>query len=61
MSNALLVRKIVEKLAEELKSSSVRPSDADWYIGFGDDVNTANEAAVELDPRTGGVVKNNMV
>lgn len=36
-------------------------SDADWYIGFGDDVNTANEAAVELDPRTGGVVKNNMV
>ena len=36
-------------------------SDADWYIGFGDDVNTANEAAVERDPRSGAVVKNNMI
>lgn len=66
MSNALLVRKVVEKLAREIqdwgvKSSNMHPSDADWYIGFGDDVNTANEAAVERDPRSGAVVKNNMV
>lgn len=39
----------------------MHPSDADWYIGFGDDVNTANEAAVEKDPKTGKVVKNNMI
>lgn len=39
----------------------MHPSDADWYIGFGDDVNTANEAAVERDPISGAVVKNNMI
>lgn len=61
MSNALLVRKVVEKLARELKSSNMHPSDADWYIGFGDDVNTANEATVERDPISGAVVKNNMI
>lgn len=61
MSNALLVRKVVEQLAKELKSSNMHPSDADLYIGFGDDVNTANESAVERDPRSGAVVKNNMV
>jgi hypothetical protein len=61
MSNALLVRKVIERLVRELKSSNMHPSDADWYIGFGDDVNTANEAAVERDPRTGAVVKNNMI
>lgn len=61
MNNALIVRKVVERLARELKSSNMHPSDADWYIGFGDDVNTANEAAVEKDPKTGKVVKNNMV
>ena len=61
MKNTLLVRKVVEDLVRELKSSNMHPSDADWYIGFGDDVNTANEAAVEKDPRTGKVVKNNMV
>lgn len=46
MNSALLVRKIVEDIAKEfkLKSSNMHSSDADWYIGFGDDVNTANEA-----------------
>ena len=61
MSNALVVRKIVEKVADELKSSNMHSSDADWYIGFGDDVNTANEAANEYDPKTGKVAKNNTV
>lgn len=59
MSNALLVRKIVEKLAAELKSSNHYPSDADWYIGFGPDQNTANES--EYDPKTGKVVHNTSV
>lgn len=61
MSSALIVRKVIEELVRELKSSNMHPSDADWYIGFGDDVNTANEAAVEKDPKTGKVVKNNMI
>lgn len=56
-----IIRKVIEKLANELKSSNMHQSDADWYIGFGDDVNTANEIAVERDPRTGQVVKNNMI
>lgn len=61
MSSALIVRKVIEELVRELKSSNMHPSDADWYIGFGDDVNTANEATVEKDPKTGKVVKNNMI
>lgn len=61
MNNALIVRKVVERLARELKSSNHYPSDADWYIGFGIDVNPANESAVEKDPKTGKVVKNNMI
>lgn len=61
MDKTLLVRKLIEKIAFKLKSSNIRPSDADWYIGFGDDVNTANENEVEIDPRTGKVVKNNMI
>ena len=64
MGNALVVRKIIEKLAREtqdwnVKSSNVHSSDADWYIGFGDDNNTANEN--EHDPRTGEVVKNDHI
>jgi hypothetical protein len=64
MGNALVVRKIIEKLAREMqdwnvKSSNVHSSDADWYIGFGDDNNTANEN--EHDPRTGEVVKNDHI
>ena len=59
MSNALVVRKVVEKLAEKLRSSNMHSSDADWYIGFGDDVNTANES--EYDPKTGKVIKNDTV
>ena len=64
MGNALVVRKIIEKLAREMqdwniKSSNVHSSDADWYIGFKDDNNTANEN--EHDPRTGEVVKNDHI
>ena len=64
MGNALVVRKIIEKLAREMqdwnvKSSNVHSSDADWYIGFGDDNNTANES--EYDPKTGEVLKNDTI
>ena len=64
MSNTLVVRKIIEKLAREMqdwnvKSSNMHPSDADWYIGFGDDNNTANES--EYDPKTGEVLKNDTI
>jgi len=80
MSNAALVRKVVERLAKtvsgvntgdgqflpddeswKVKSSNMHPSDDDWYIGFGNDNNTANEAKNEYDPKTGKLVKNNMV
>lgn len=61
MNNTLLVKKIVEDLAKEfkLKSSNIHPSDVDWYIGFGDDVNTANEST--FDPKTGKVIHNTAI
>jgi len=58
MDKALLVRKLVKKIAEELKlkSSNHYPSDADLYVGFkfGDSQQTANES--EYDPITGKLV-----
>jgi len=58
MDKALLVRKLVKKIAEELKlkSSNHYPSDADLYVGFkfGDSQQTANES--EYDPVTGKLV-----
>jgi len=61
MDKTLLVRKIVEDIAKEfkLKSSNMHSSDADWYIGFGDDVNTANESS--FDPKTGKIIHNTSV
>jgi hypothetical protein len=61
MNKALLVRKIIEDIAKEfkLKSSNMYSSDADWYIGFGDDVNTANEST--FDPKTGKVIHNTSI
>lgn len=49
MDKSLLIRKLVEKVVETLKTSSTKGSDADWYIGFGDDVNTANEEEMRDD------------
>ena len=48
MSNTQVVRKIIEKLAREvqdwnIKSSNIHPSDADWYIGFKDDVRESDK------------------
>jgi hypothetical protein len=43
MSNTLVVRKVIEKLAREvhdwgIKSSNMHPSDADGVIGFRKDI-----------------------
>ena len=48
MSNALLVRKIVEDIAKEvhvwsIKSSNMHPSDADGWIGFRKDIEENDE------------------
>ena len=61
MSNALLVRKIVEKLAKEVhdwdvKSSNMHSSDADKWIGFQSDIEEN-----EYDPKTGKIVKNDEI
>ena len=61
MSNTQVVRKIIEKLAREVrdwdvKSSNMHPSDADWYIGFKSGVEEN-----EYDPKTGRIVKNDDV
>ena len=63
MSNSLLVRKIVEKLAKEVqdwnvKSSNMHGSDADWYIGF-KGADTANEN--EYDSKTNNIDKNDTI
>jgi len=60
MEKSLLVRKLIKKIAEEmkLKSSNHYPSDADLYVGFkfGDDQQTANEN--EYDEKTGKILHN---
>lgn len=60
MEKSLLVRKLIKRIAEEmkLKSSNHYPSDADLYVGFkfGDDQQTANEN--EYDPVTGKLLSN---
>lgn len=55
----LVRKKLVNSLVEELKTSSYRGSDADWYIGFTPDQETANEN--EYDPKTGKIVNNTEV
>lgn len=61
MSNALIVRKIVEDLAKEMqdwnvKSSNLHPSDADGWIGFRKDI-----PENEYDPKTGKLIKNDEI
>lgn len=61
MSNALIVRKIIEDLAKEVhdwdvKSSNMHSSDADGWIGFRKDI-----PENEYDPRTGKLVKNDEI
>jgi len=61
MSNALIVRKIVEDIAKEvhdwsIKSSNMHSSDADGWIGFRSDL-----PENEYDPKTGKLVKNDEI
>lgn len=51
--------RFVKSLVKELRSSTVRSSDADWYIGFTPSQETANES--EYDPKTGKVVNNTKI
>lgn len=61
MSNALIVRKVIERLAKEVqdwnvKSSNLHPSDADTWIGFRKDI-----PENEYDPKTGKLIKNDEI
>ena len=65
MSNALLVRKIVEDIAKEMhdwsvKSSNMHPSNADDVLGdytWDQEINKENE----YDPKTGKLIKNDEI
>jgi hypothetical protein len=65
MSNALIIRKIIEDLAKEVqdwnvKSSNMHSSDADAFAG---DYNWAKEINKEneYDPKTGKLIKNDEI
>ena len=55
--NPQLKERLVTSLVKELKTSSVRGSDADWYIGFKSNTETPVEES-EYDPKTGKIVNN---
>ena len=58
--NKQLRERFISTLVKELRSSSVRGSDADWYIGFTPSQETPVEES-EYDPRTGKIVHNTEV
>ena len=58
MDRSLLLRKLIEKLVDELKSSNHYPSDADWHTGFNSDTPVEES---EIDPKTGKIVHNTSV
>ena len=53
-------KKFVDGLVKELRSSTVRGGDQDWYIGFKPSAETPVEE-MEYDPRTGKVVSDTRV
>lgn len=55
-----LRERLVTSLANELKSSTTRGSDADLYIGFKPSAETPVEES-EYDPKTGKVVNNTKI
>ena len=59
MENARVIKKVVEMLAKELKSSSTKSSDADLYIGFkfGDEQDTPVEEEDVRRDSGGGVAR----
>ena len=52
-----LRERIVKSLVQELRSSTTRSGDVDWYIGFKPSAQTPVEET-EYDPRTGEIVNN---
>lgn len=58
--NTQLRERLIKSLVQELRSSTVRGSDADWYIGFGPNSDTPVEES-EYDPKTGKVINNTTV
>ena len=54
-----LRKNIVDSLVRELRSSTVRSSDADWYIGFKGAETPVEES--EYDPKTGKIINNTRV
>lgn len=56
--NLLLRKKLVNELVRELRSSSVRSGDVDWYIGFKSDTPVEE---TERDPKTGKIVNNTQI
>lgn len=55
-----LRERLVKQLVQELRSSTTRGGDQDWYIGFGPNADTPVEES-EYDPRTGKIVNNTQV
>lgn len=65
MSNALIVRKVIERLAREVhdwtpKSSNMHPSDADAVLGDYPYIKSINKEN-EYDPKTGKLIKNDEI
>jgi len=58
--NQQIKERIVNTLVNQLKSTSTRSSDADWYIGFKPSAETPVEES-EYDPKTGNVINNTAV
>lgn len=51
-------KKFIESMVKELRSSTVRSSDADWYIGFKSDTPVEES---EYDPKTGEIINNTTI
>lgn len=58
--NTQLRERIVNTLVKELVSSTTKPGDHDWYVGFKPSAETPVEES-EYDPRTGKIVNNTRV
>lgn len=55
-----LRERLVKELVQELRSSTTRGGDQDWYIGFKPSAETPVEES-EYDPKTGKVVNNTKI
>lgn len=58
--NSQIRERFVKSIVKELRGSTVRSSDADWYIGFNPESETPVEES-EYDPKTGEIINNTQV